>query len=80
MKQRGGNTEHYPLSIEMIVEKDDVNGAVTKKIQDGQTKDHTEDKASLVQAKKPRVRKYTVIDLVKSKRLFITSLIMWLAW
>ncbi|XP_053378644.1 organic cation transporter protein-like [Mercenaria mercenaria] len=26
------------------------------------------------------VKQYTVIDLVKSKRLFISSLIMWLAW
>lgn len=40
-----------------------------------------EDDRQLLQKRAPsRVKKYTVIDLVKSKRLLLTSLIIWFAW
>ena len=39
-----------------------------------------DDRDKLDPSKITHVKKYTVIDLVKSRRLFVTSLIMWLAW
>ena len=72
-------SEHVPLS-EDVQNGDSLQGGanIVKNRDDIGFRKRNEDK--LVSAAPTQIKKYTVIDLVKSKRLFLTSLIMWFAW
>ena len=72
-------SEHIPLS-EDVQNGDSLQGGanIVKNRDDAGFRKRNENK--LVSIAPTQIKKYTVIDLLKSKRLFLTSLIMWFAW
>ena len=73
-----GKHEHMPLSES--AQNGSYEGSAKIYNSEGVVTNGTKIDDSLVPVKPKRVKKYTVIDLVKSRRLFLTSLIMWFAW
>ena len=76
----GRKAEHIPLSDDVQNGDVDLQGGATIVRNSGDIGSGHSDESRLVNRAHARVKKYTVIDLVKSKRLFLTSLIMWFAW
>lgn len=75
-----GKHEHMPLSESAQNGSYELQGSAKIYNSEGVVTNGTKIDDSLVPVKPKRVKKYTVIDLVKSRRLFLTSLIMWFAW
>ena len=75
-----GKHEQMPLSESAQNGSYELQGSAKIYNSEGVVTNGTKIDDSLVPVKLKRVKKYTVIDLVKSRRLFLTSLIMWFAW
>ena len=72
--------EHIPLSEDVQNGDMDLQGGATIVKNSGGMGNVQGNTDRLVHRKPAWVTTYTVVDLVKSKRLFLTSLIMWFAW
>ena len=78
MAYHKGKLDEQPLSDDKVpLELQEIKNGYN---QNGIIKTTTDNKASSVPNKDLIARKYTVIDLIKSKRLLFVSMIMWLAW
>ena len=78
MAYHRGKLDEQPLSDDKVpLELQEIKNGYN---QNGIIKTTTDNKESSVPNKDLIARKYTVIDLIKSKRLLFVSMIMWLAW